>query len=577
MSVATEPSDLRARLGGRWFGSWAVWAVSMPLGLLVLASDFVASSSAEQVVRWLLVWLFAAATTAAILALLQVTVLRTRIEKPISVRASVVLGGLFGACYGVSLWIGALVVGVSSVAPWSLRVLVVVIIGMWWIPLLTVALDLITSEQEQRRRDLDELVALEALRLREADVLREMREEIGGDVRDALEPVRRRVEAAVLEAQGGAIAPDPDLPGALRDVADASVRPLSRDLWKSASARYPRVPWEAAFLRTIRTQPLRTYILAILSFLGDGLFVIAGQGWSTGIIYAAVTVGAVLAVCATFNALMRRWPEHHAGLFIAAIFALQIVNVVVWQWRRVLWDTRDPLWLVLIALGVSVLAILITSGFGSWRSELTEMRDALRASVDAETVAALARGHRVADVTREVARELHGSVQTRLVACAMAMDRASSEGDRAALAAALGEAQSILAMPLAAPTGALSVDDEVRRKVALWGDLCEFRVAVDPAVEGVLQADTIGRIVEEGLTNAIRHGEATEIAIRVGLDDDRVLVEVVDNGNGPSVGAAGLGSAMLDQVTARRWRLDREGDRTHLRAWLHVRPATPLA
>jgi hypothetical protein len=30
---------------------------------------------------------------------------------------------------------------------------------------------------------------------------------------------------------------------------------------------------------------------------------------------------------------------------------------------------------------------------------------------------------------------------------------------------------------------------------------------------------------------------------------------------------------MLDQVTARRWRLDREGDRTHLRAWLKGRPA----
>ena len=44
MSAATERLPLRARLGGRWFGYWAVWGISMPFGLLVLASDLVAST-----------------------------------------------------------------------------------------------------------------------------------------------------------------------------------------------------------------------------------------------------------------------------------------------------------------------------------------------------------------------------------------------------------------------------------------------------------------------------------------------------------------------------------------------------
>jgi signal transduction histidine kinase len=201
---------------------------------------------------------------------------------------------------------------------------------------------------------------------------------------------------------------------------------------------------------------------------------------------------------------------------------------------------------------------------------MTEMRDAFRASVTAETIAALARGHRVADVTREVARELHGSVQTRLVACAMAMDKASNEGDRGALAAALAEAQQVLAVPLSVPAGATSVADEVRRKIALWGDLCDFSIDVDPGAEGAVQADVVGRIVEEGLTNAVRHGSATAVEVRVEVSDGEVLVQIADNGAGPGGGAAGLGSAMLDQATARRWRLDHEDGFTHLRAWLPV-------
>lgn len=568
MSAATERLPLQARLGGRWFGSWAVWGISMPFGLLVLASDLVASTSVTEFAQWLLVWVFAGLVTAVIVAILQLTVLRTRVEKPISVGASVAMGGLFGLCYGLSLWLGALLVGVSSVAPWPLRVLAVVIIGMWWIPLVTVAIDLVTTERQQRRGDIDDLVALEALRLREADVLREMREEISGDVRDVLDPVRRRVDAAVREAEGGEIALDPGLPGALRDVADSSVRPLSRELWRSAAAQYPRVPWGAVFSRTIRTQPLRTYLLAILGFLGDGLFVIADRGWGVGAAYSVIAIGLVIVICAAFNALMRRWPQRHAGIFVGGIVALQVLNIVIWQWRVWAWGPQGPLWLLIVSLGLSVLAILVTSGFGSWRSEMHEMRDAFRASVTAETIAALARGHRVADVTRDVARELHGSVQTRLVACAMAMDRASSEGDRAGLAAALAEAQEVLAVPLRMPTGATSVADEVHRKIALWGDLCEFSVDVDPAVENTVHADLIGRVVEEGLTNAVRHGLATQIVVRVGLDEDCVLVEVSDNGAGPGGGAAGLGSAMLDQATARRWRLEREGGYTHLRAWL---------
>ncbi|MFM1966072.1 MAG: hypothetical protein RL134_1797 [Actinomycetota bacterium] len=570
MSAATERLPLQARLGGRWFGSWAVWGISMPFGLLILASDLVASTSVTRLAQWLVVWAFAGLVTAAILAVLQLTVLRTRVERPISVRASVAMGGVFGLCYGLSLWLGALLVGGSSVAPWPLRVFVVVIIGMWWIPLLTVAIDLVVSERQQRRRDIDDLVAVEALRLREADVLREMREEISGDVREALDPVRQRVDAAVIEAQSGEGAFDPGLAGALRDVADSSVRPLSRELWRPAAGRYPRVPWNAVFWRTIRTQPLRTYLLAILAFLGDGLFVIADRGWRVGGAYSLISVGAVLLICATFNALMRRWPQQHAGIFVSAMVTLQILNVVVWRWREWAWGPQGSLWILVVSLGLSVLAILITSGFGSWRSEMHEMRDAFRASVDAETISALARGHRVADVTREVARELHGSVQTRLVACAMAMDRASNEGDRVALAAALAEAQEALAIPLSVPAGATSVADEVRRKIALWGDLCDFTSSVDPRVEGAAQAEVIGRIVEEGLTNAVRHGAATAVEVRVEVVSDGVLVQVSDNGSGPQGGDAGLGSAMLDQATGRRWDLVRSGDWTHLRAWLPV-------
>ncbi|MEX1209986.1 MAG: hypothetical protein WEA35_03815 [Candidatus Nanopelagicales bacterium] len=565
-SAATDPTDLQERLGGRWFGSWAVWAISMPFGLLVMASDLAAATSAYEVGQRLLVWLGACAITATILAVLHRTLLRSRSSAPLSVRASVITGGCFGACYGLSLWAMATLLGLTSLAPWPLRVLVVILIGLWWIPFLTVAVDLVTSERAQRRRDIDALVEVELLRLREVDVVREMRAEIDDGVRDALDPVRQRIDRAVREAEAGALAGDAGLPIALREAADTSVRPMSRDLWRVAAARYPRTPWEVVLERTLRTQPLRTVILATLAFIGDGLFVIAERGWQEGVPYAIVTLAAVVLICATVNVLMARHPRHHMALFIVGIGALQVLSVVVWIYRETVWQPAEPLVLLGFSITSSIFAILLTSGFGSWRSEMIDVRGAFRAEVAADRIAAIARGRSVGEVTRDVARELHGSVQTRLVACAMAMEKASSDGNAGALSAALTEARLVLATPLAESASAPTVAEEVRRKVALWGDLCTFTTYVDPAVEGWVDPSVVGRVVEEGLTNAIRHGVATTVDVHVQWDGSTASVSISDNGAGPQGGPAGLGSALMHQATAGRWELVREGELTQLRA-----------
>lgn len=54
---------------------------------------------------------------------------------------------------------------------------------------------------------------------------------------------------------------------------------------------------------------------------------------------------------------------------------------------------------------------------------------------------------------------------------------------------------------------------------------------------------TIYRIVQEGITNAIRHGNATAIAIHVSWDGERISVAVNDNGSGSQDIAEGIGMA----------------------------------
>ena len=52
---------------------------------------------------------------------------------------------------------------------------------------------------------------------------------------------------------------------------------------------------------------------------------------------------------------------------------------------------------------------------------------------------------------------------------------------------------------------------------------------------------TIFHIVQEGITNAIRHGNATEIAVHLSFDGERIGVTLSDNGSGSAVITEGIG------------------------------------
>ena len=51
----------------------------------------------------------------------------------------------------------------------------------------------------------------------------------------------------------------------------------------------------------------------------------------------------------------------------------------------------------------------------------------------------------------------------------------------------------------------------------------------------------IYRIVQEGITNAIRHGNATEIAVHLSLDAGQIAVTINDNGSGAKEMIEGIG------------------------------------
>lgn len=571
--AAAEPT-LRHRLGGRWAISWQAYAITAPLALgsLVLGG----SRSWADVPRWLLIGAIAVAAAGAWILLLDRTAFRHRAVLPVPV----------GVTVAAAVSVIAVFVAVATLlrAGWGIpsgesdvpRPIPTLIIGTAWSIGLVLFLEARARFAAERQALVERAVRQQLLVLQEAEVADRLsaalRNEIAGHLAEARQGVERHLALATGAGNAAAAAADD-----LRRAARGTVRPLSHELAERTERSHP-VPGITAVLRNIiGRQPFRPLTVSLVYVITTAPREIDQAGAARGLMAVAITVALICATMTTANITMRRWPEHHAALFLAGIVLVQAPSIVLPPFVAELtgapidWPNR----LVSVAFGVVV--ILATSGFGSLRASRRDLLRTFASEVGEEEVATIARSEALAAATREAAMALHGPVQTRLVACAMAIEHAAAAGDLASVQAALEHARAILERPLAEPVREQgSLAEQLARKATLWQGLAQVTVEIDPAVAGLIGsiAEDAAAAVEEGIANAIQHGAATAVTVDVTSARGELVIVVTDDGSGPGGGAAGLGSSLLDRI-APAWTLQALGSRTRLTVPLTLTAPAP--
>jgi two-component system, NarL family, sensor histidine kinase UhpB len=96
------------------------------------------------------------------------------------------------------------------------------------------------------------------------------------------------------------------------------------------------------------------------------------------------------------------------------------------------------------------------------------------------------------------------------------------------------------------------------------------------AVDSVV-SQTVYRVLQEGITNVLRHAQATEMRLMARVSEGKVLVEISDNGVGMATDAViGRGlTGMRERVRALggAFELSRGDGRTYIRCSLPSAPA----
>jgi signal transduction histidine kinase len=172
---------------------------------------------------------------------------------------------------------------------------------------------------------------------------------------------------------------------------------------------------------------------------------------------------------------------------------------------------------------------------------------------------------------RRIERDLHDGPQQRLVRLDMDLEtigrRLDDDPDRARtlLAEALTQNREALAELRALSRGIappILADRGLAEAITAAAARCAVPVALDLALPGgVRLAPTVENtayfVVTEALTNVAKHSSARQASVVVGVEGDRVSVQVGDDGDGGAHLGKGHGLAGLaDRLAAVEGRLD---------------------
>jgi signal transduction histidine kinase len=274
----------------------------------------------------------------------------------------------------------------------------------------------------------------------------------------------------------------------------------------------------------------------IMEAVGAGLLVIAcavelGYQRPQLEMRLSLSAAAVLLVAAAVSTAVRRAQLVALGGLSLILAVSQVVRVT----QKPLFNGLDIVPLLLIGC-----AVMLGRGATLRRRSLERERAQARSAGEEQE-------------RRRWARELHDETLQGLGAVQIVLSAATGTGQAAAIEEAINQARSLIADQITSLRHLIvelrpSALDQLGLAPALEALCQRAKVIFEPDVELVVGAgwSTVGdelspeaqahvyRIVQEAISNAVKHAQATRILVEIDSDDHVVNIRIRDNGRGMS-------------------------------------------
>ncbi len=549
-------TQLSADAGGRWLGNPVAYFWLAPIWLVLSVLLTPGLNDAKDWVLAVLVNVFSLSLCAAIFAFFIKVPFKNRSARPIRLGFVIATGGLIGLVKGLSTavlyWLFNPSFDLLSSLPG--KVLSVTFFGMWILPAITIAYATLARYREERALLIAEIVRREShLRRQTPSGLDHISSEEFTEVTEFIRTTRGLLSAR--EAQS-----DRALPDALTSLVDGQLRPLSHRMWQNIDTRISDFSFRdlaRLMFRENLTSPLATTVIFDIIMAAPQIFATGiGEGLARLLVQSAI----IFIVLFVAKLSPRRGETWGWIVFVAMnlVATSAIFFVCTWLFGNLPGLSGPVVYFMLLnVLGLTTLML------GIVRAAL-QSRDAIRRQLNEfahEKAHDLYQSAQSQLDRRELAHYLHGHVQNRLLSAALRIRDSDPESAPSLIEDELSEIRTILD-DLEARRWSLSnrnLTEELEHIGANWNGLISLDIDANTIGALALEAsmrDAIAQVVNEAITNAVRHGMATKVNVMLRTSAERELtLTCVDNGTGPGHGSAGLGSTLFTSVAGARWAL----------------------
>ena len=154
-------------------------------------------------------------------------------------------------------------------------------------------------------------------------------------------------------------------------------------------------------------------------------------------------------------------------------------------------------------------------------------------------------------------QHIHGTMKSKAYAASLLVERAEATENPEEYISLLREARTLLSniseIPEAAPRTRL---EEINFRTNRWSGLVDILLKVDEEIlqTQIMKSEDFADLIEEGITNAVRHGHCSRIEIEISRDEaGDFLTEIRDDGVGEHESRRRVGSALFEAATNGQW------------------------
>jgi len=428
------------------------------------------------------------------------------------------------------------------------------------VPFLATFANLIYRLKSQHQDALDSLVLIEATKFGNQDAIKKVkstaRDQIESELSDLLTVARQQIlnfQHEPIESQFEKISK------VLTLSATEIVRPMSHQLSLDRFQFDTSLRWRKILGGSFRNNPLLVWFNSSLIVLGT-LFALVNEKLSLLTISIVIVLQFGLVVCSIYLAKRLQVRMHSRGLSIIICVDL-FITFVSWKLMNSFMD--DYLFLLPQRLFLNffwTMLVLVGTGFlFNFFSGKDGDTSLVLQAIDESRIGNLLLERELQQTKYDIARYLHGNLQSRMMALSLTLDMTKDKSSKHELDSALSIAESLLNSPFAEYVFLedQSLKEEVSKVVSRWTGLLVVVTNIEDIeekVSGHLKR-AVCAAIEEAIANALRHGFAKSVWIRIYEDTPGIVVEVIDDGVGPRAHDAGMGSRLYDSVATKGWSL----------------------